>query len=185
MSFQVFRMVEKLRQVSLWATNEALLSRQLGRLVAQWEGALIRLQRHPSRSDLHLLSNTDELCASLDDSLLLLATLRASKYASSIEADLASWTGTLIDATLHTAFDVLYVQYRKSRVSLVCAGKLSSLKRLLEEYSAVQRKWNELEPIFAAADMQRQLQAESKLFQLVDKSLIDLQHDRWRGFMAQ
>ena len=59
------------------------------------------------------------------------------------------------------------------------AGKLSSLKRLLEEYSAVQRKWNELEPIFAAADMQRQLQAESKLFQMVDKSLVDLQHDRY------
>ena len=61
---------------------------------------------------------------------------------------------------------------------LLIAGKLSSLKRLLEEYSEVQRKWKELEPIFAAADMQRQLQAESKLFQMVDKSRIDLQHDR-------
>ena len=91
-------MVDKLRQVSLWATNEALLSRQLGRLMAQWEGALIRLQRHPSRSDLHLFSNTDELCASLDDSLLLLTTLRTSKYASSIEGDLAAWTGMLCSA---------------------------------------------------------------------------------------
>ncbi|KXJ04603.1 Dynein heavy chain 6, axonemal, partial [Exaiptasia diaphana] len=52
--------------------------------------------------------------------------------------------------------------------------KLALFSRTLDEWLICQRNWLYLESIFAAADIQRQLPNEARLFSQVDKSWRDI-----------
>ncbi len=77
----------------------------------------------------------------LDDSLVTLNTILGSRFCAPIRYDVTSWQ-----------------------------KKLNLLSETLDEWLQVQQQWMYLETIFSAADIQRQLPAESKKFFEVDKS---------------
>ena len=135
------------------ATNEALLELQLEKLINQWETTLFRVIRHANRSDMQLIGNFDEVAQSLEDSLSLLHTIASSRYVGEIRSRVDEWM-----------------------------TKLNTLGTLIGEFSVVQALWVQLEQIFASVDIQRQLQNESRVFQMNDKTIQEIIHQRFSLF---
>lgn len=113
---------DQLIQTSFEATQEAGLEDMLAQLNARW--AELELSVAPFK-DSAILCNLDVVTEALDDSMMTLATIQASRYVSSIASD--------VDRT---------------------ARSLAQFSETLEEWTAVQKTWMYLESIFSAPDIQ-------------------------------
>ena len=105
-----------------------------------WKHLEFGVMNYKERHATFILGGIEPVMEALDDSLVTLNTILGSRYCAPIRYDVTSWQ-----------------------------KKLVLLSETLDEWMQVQQQWMYLETIFGAADIQRQLPAESKKFFDVDK----------------
>ena len=118
------------------------------KILLVWKRLEFEAVIYKERHDTFILGGIEPVMEALDDSLVTLNTILGSRYCAPIRYDVTNWQ-----------------------------KKLSLLSDTLDEWLQVQQQWMYLETIFGAADIQRQLPAESKKFFEVDKS--------FRGIMEE
>ena len=111
------------------------------KILLVWKHLEFEAVMYKERHDTFILGGIEPVMEGLDDSLVTLNTILGSRYCAPIRYDVQNWQ-----------------------------KKLVLLSDTLDEWLQVQQQWMYLETIFSAADIQRQLPAESKRFFEVDKS---------------
>jgi dynein heavy chain len=133
---------DDIQRISTEATQESVLEEMLGKVKASWAEAEFQLTNFKDQKDVYILVGVDDVQALLDESMMTIGTILASRYVAGIRPEVEK---------META--------------------LKSLQAVLDEWLGVQKNWMYLEPIFSAPDIQRQLPAEAKMFADVDKGL--------------
>eukprot|EP00960_Hanusia_phi_P070417 767305-Hanusia_phi.AAC.13 len=133
---------EEIQRISTEATQEGVLEEMLGKVKQVWVEAEFTLHNFKDHKDVFILAGIDDVQAMLDESMVSVGTILASRYVAGIRTDVEKME-----------------------------GNLKSLQNVLDEWINVQKNWMYLEPIFSAPDIQRQLPAETKMFMDVDKGL--------------
>jgi dynein heavy chain len=87
----------------------------------------------------HALKSPEEIRVTLEDNILILQSLSASKYVRSIKARVTQWE-----------------------------RDLNIISDVIDNWMSVQKKWMYLESIFASDDIKMQLPEEAKKFQRTD-----------------
>ncbi|XP_057306686.1 dynein axonemal heavy chain 6-like [Hydractinia symbiolongicarpus] len=144
LNLEVYEHEELISEISMQASNEATLEQMLNKVKDYWKSADLELLAHTNR-DVAILTGIDDILTSLDDSMVTLANIRGSRFCLSLLPQIIEWD-----------------------------QKLNLFLRTFEEWILVQRNWLYLESVFAAADIQRQLPNEAKLFSQVDKNWRDI-----------
>ncbi|GBF88264.1 dynein heavy chain axonemal protein, partial [Raphidocelis subcapitata] len=113
------------------ASQEAALQEMLDKVVARWGGIEFAVIPYKESKD-----------AALEDSLVAVSTMLASRYVAGIRPEV-------------------------ERVE----RQLATFSDTLDQWVQVQKSWMYMEPIFSAPDIQKQLPAESKAFDHVHRQL--------------
>jgi hypothetical protein len=119
---------EEIQKVSTEATQEGVLEEMLGKVKSSWVNAEFQLSNFKDSKDVFILSGIDEIQALLDDSMVTMGTILASRFVAGIRPEVEKMEGSL-----------------------------RSLQSVLDEWLNVQKNWMYLEPIFSAPDIQRQV----------------------------
>ncbi|KAM8878755.1 dynein axonemal heavy chain 6 isoform 3-T3 [Spinachia spinachia] len=137
----IFSYGTKIQEVSEQASGEASVERIITKVEEVWRNTEFTVLSHGESKDGFILGGTEDIQVLLDDSIINVGTLSSSRY-------------------------VAPVKYRVDKL----LRQLTLFNRTLDEWLTCQRNWLYLESIFVAPDIKRQLPAESKMFQKVDKS---------------
>ncbi|GIQ86796.1 dynein heavy chain 6, axonemal, partial [Kipferlia bialata] len=127
------------------ASNERSLKTTLDGVAKQWDAIEFQLLQHKDSKDIYLLVAVDDIIALLEDHMVTVSALKASRYIAPIEAE--------VDA-LDTG--------------------LKTVAENLDLWLQVQKAFLYLESIFNASDIQRQLPTEAKQFKETQKFWIKL-----------
>lgn len=142
MQKNIMQFKDDIQRISTEATQESVLEEMLSKVKASWAEAEFQLANFKEQKDVYILTGVDDVQAMLDESMMTIGTILASRYVGGIRGEVEK---------META--------------------LKTLQSVLDEWLAVQKNWMYLEPIFSAPDIQRQLPAEAKMFADVDKGL--------------
>ncbi|KAK0138380.1 Dynein heavy chain 6, axonemal [Merluccius polli] len=137
----VFSYGAEIQEVSGQASGEASLETIIKKVEDSWKATEFTVLSHRDAKDVFILGGTDDIQVLLDDSIINIATVASSRHVGPIKAKVDDWH-----------------------------KKLALFSHTLDECLMCQRNWLYLESIFSAPDIQRELAAESKMFQQVDKS---------------
>ena len=132
-------------QIANSANNESKLVAQLNKVIELWTTITLTVVPHRDCKDVYILGALDDVSTALDESLVSIASISASRYVEPIRESVDEWNNKLM-----TLFDTL------------------------DEWTMVQRQWIYLETIFSSADIIRQLPEEYALFNKVDRAFKDL-----------
>ena len=132
---------EKIEAISTEATQESSLETLLKKVQDIWSTAEFVLALFKDQKDVYILAGVDELQVYLDDSMVTMGTIQASRYVAGIR----------------DAVDKMELSLR-------------TFSDTLDEWLNLQRNWMYLEPIFSSPDIAKQLPADSKSFNDVDKN---------------
>ncbi|KAL3678222.1 hypothetical protein R1sor_021178 [Riccia sorocarpa] len=134
-------------EVSEVAGKEYGLERALDRMQTEWIGINIEYKGWHNTGT-SILCNMDDLQTLLDDQLLKTQSMQASPYVAPFEDRVKVWL-----------------------------GKLTLMKKVIDEWLKCQVQWTYLEPIFTSEDIMQQMPSEGRRFMLVDK--------KWRNIMKR
>ncbi|ESS30654.1 ATPase family associated with various cellular activities (AAA) domain-containing protein [Toxoplasma gondii VEG] len=141
--------VQDILQIAADANAEKTLAAMLESVRETWATLqLVTTVYKASKDKLPILGSLDEVLAVLDDSLATLATISGSRAARPIQAD---------------------IEFEHEKLLL--------FQETVEEWEVLQRNWLYLEPIFASADIRKQLPSEAAKFAGVDQE--------WRALMKE
>ncbi|XP_044530905.1 dynein axonemal heavy chain 14 [Gracilinanus agilis] len=136
LELELFHYEEKIIEISTIATNEAALEKMLYKIIELWHNTPIRFSLYQTDAiKILILSSLDDISSQLEESQVIIATIKASPYLGSLKTVADDWD-----------------------------QKLDLFSHTLEEWIMCQRNWLYLEPIFLAPEIQRQLPAEAVLF---------------------
>eukprot|EP00163_Fabomonas_tropica_P002875 TRINITY_DN1232_c0_g1_i1.p1 TRINITY_DN1232_c0_g1~~TRINITY_DN1232_c0_g1_i1.p1 ORF type:complete len:4516 (+),score=1594.38 TRINITY_DN1232_c0_g1_i1:127-13674(+) len=123
------------------ASKELAIEDSLKGIAAQWEELELDIVPYKNQEH-HKLRSTDDLFQALEDNLVTLSTMKASRYFLAFETEIETWENTL-----------------------------SHIAEVIEMILQVQRQWMYLESIFAGSeDIRKQLPSECGLFDNVNTS---------------
>ena len=142
MKKNIMQFKDDIQRISTEATQESVLEEMLGKVKAVWAEAEFVLNGFKDQKDVYILAGVDDVQANLDESMMTVGTILASRYVAGIRTEVEKMESSL-----------------------------KSVQAVLDEWLGVQKNWMYLEPIFSAPDIQRQLPAEAKMFADVDKGL--------------
>ncbi|EPQ07948.1 Dynein heavy chain 6, axonemal [Myotis brandtii] len=129
----------EINEISTSATHEAALEKLLFKIIDLWKTTPLHLVLHHTETDeILIISSLDDLLAQLEESQVMLATVKGSSYSEPIKGLVDKWD-----------------------------QKLTLFSYTLEEWVNCQRSWLYLEPVFNSLEVKRQLPAESELFSQV------------------
>ena len=140
LQFQVGLYKDRIIAISTEATQEAALEQLLHKVQSKWATIEFTLNPYKDSKDVFILGAVDEVIVALEDSMVTMTTITASRYVGGIRAEVEK-----MEKALKLFADVL------------------------DEWLECQKQWMYLESIFSAPDIQRQLPNESKSFFSVDK----------------
>ena len=149
---------DQLAVISTEATQEQILEKMLQKVADSWAETEFVLNPYKDQKDVYALGGIDEITVQLEDSLVTMGTITASRFVGGI----------------------------RDKVEVLETG-LNLFSENLDEALALQRNWMYLESIFCAQDIQRQLPAESKQFFDVDgtwKAIIKTLKDTGNAFKS-
>ncbi|XP_064133022.1 dynein axonemal heavy chain 14 [Loxodonta africana] len=136
LTLKMFQYEEEINEISTAATNEAALEKMLFKIIDLWNSTPLHLVLHHTEAcSILIISSIDDVLAQLEESQVILATLKGSSYLGPIKDLVEEWD-----------------------------QNLALFSYTLEEWMNCQRNWLYLEPIFHSLEIQRQLPAETKLF---------------------
>ncbi len=138
--------------IAVQASQEAALIEMLQKVIDLWEECDMPLQAYKEMKDVYTLANLDDIVANLDESLVTITTINASRYVEPIRDDVNEWR-----------------------------GKLVLFQETLDEWMTMQRKWMYLETIFSGGDIAKQLPSETQLFTKIDKYWKNLMLLTWEN----
>jgi dynein heavy chain len=128
------------------AAKEEGVERKLRAVADQWAGEALAFAEHKQRGAVLLRpAETAELMERLEDSTMALGGLSANRFAAPFRAELQAWS-----------------------------AKLGAVGEVMERWLAVQAMWAYMEAVFAGGDIVRQLPAEAKRFQGIDRAFVKL-----------
>ncbi|XP_056136504.1 dynein axonemal heavy chain 6 [Lampris incognitus] len=137
----IFSYDMEIQEVSGQASGEASLETIIKKVEDLWLTTEFSVLPHHESKDVFILGGTDDIQVLLDDSIINVAAVAASRYVNPIKAKVDDWQ-----------------------------GRLTLFNQTLEEWLTCQKNWLYLESIFSAPDIQRELPDEANLFQEVDMS---------------
>ncbi len=128
------------------ASKEYQIESALDRMEEAWRGKDFTVKDYKNTGT-YVLADVDPIIQLLDEHSMTTQSLQYSPYKKYFEERIARWT-----------------------------AKLATVNEVIEEWLAVQRQWLGLQAIFASPDIMKQLSAEGKRFQQVNKM--------WRSTMS-
>ncbi|XP_063093605.1 dynein axonemal heavy chain 14 [Cavia porcellus] len=139
LTFKMFQYEHEINEISTSANNEAALEKMLFKIIDLWNMTPLHLVLHHTEMySVLIISSVDDILAQLEESQIILATIKVSSYLAPFKELVNEW-----DQNLNLFFHTL------------------------EEWMSCQRTWLCLEPIFLSLEIKRQLPAETKLFSQV------------------
>ncbi|XP_077934784.1 dynein axonemal heavy chain 14 [Halichoerus grypus] len=136
LALRMFQYENEINEISTSATNEAALEKMLFKIIDQWNTTPLHLVVHQSETvSILIISSIDDILTQLEESQIILATVKGSSSLGPIRDLVDEWD-----------------------------QNLTLFSHTLEEWMNCQRNWLYLEPIFHSVEIQRQLPAEAKLF---------------------
>jgi len=142
---------EEIAEIALKASKEAELLKMLRGVEAFWSISSLTVQSYKEKADTFILGNNDDLIAKLDDTLLTVNNILASRFAERIAPKVER-------------------QLKLFRY----------LQELLDEWMVHQRNWLYLEPILSSPYAIKTMAKEVKIFNSADvawKRLMKLARD--------
>ena len=139
LELKVMLFKDQLAVISTEATQEQILEQMLQKVSDSWAETEFVLNPYKEQKDVYALAGIDDITVQLEDSLVTMGTITASRFVGGI----------------------------RDKVEVLEEG-LNMFSETLDEALLLQRNWMYLESIFCAQDIQRQLPAESKQFFDVD-----------------
>ncbi|XP_034941913.1 dynein heavy chain 6, axonemal [Chelonus insularis] len=146
--YGVFEHQQELMEISATATSEATLENMLDKIQDTWKTLEFIILPHKEYKNVFILGSLEEIQSALEESNIAIQTISASRYVSPIKSRVDEWI-----------------------------KQMELFSTTLDAWQYCQQQWMYLEAIFSAADIQRQLPVESKLFIKVDRS--------WREIMRK
>uniref|UniRef100_F7F2H3 AAA+ ATPase domain-containing protein n=1 Tax=Ornithorhynchus anatinus TaxID=9258 RepID=F7F2H3_ORNAN len=136
LELKMFHYEDKINEISIMATNEATLEKMLDKIIYLWSNTPLRMVTHQSgASTVLIISSVDDILAQLEESQVLILSIKGSSHLGPIKNLVDEWD-----------------------------QRLMLFSRTLDEWMTCQRNWLYLEPIFLTPEIQRQLPTEAKLF---------------------
>ncbi|OQR91757.1 dynein heavy chain, partial [Thraustotheca clavata] len=126
-------------RIATEATQEALLENMLCRITSLWNEIEFEVKNHNDRKDVYVLGSTEDVISSLEESLITMNTILASRFVEPVRDE-----------------------------ALVMHKRLVGFQETLDEWMTCQREWIYLESIFSAPDIQRQLPQEAQTFAVIN-----------------
>lgn len=140
-----FRHTESIQEISGQASSEAGLEGLLKKVEDSWKATEFVVLPYKDQKEVYILGGTDDIQVLLDESNINIQTISSSRHVGPIKSKVDEWI-----------------------------KQLDLFGKTLEDWLNCQRQWLYLESIFSAPDIARQLPAEAKMFNQVDKSYKDI-----------
>ncbi|KAG8519328.1 Dynein heavy chain 2, axonemal, partial [Galemys pyrenaicus] len=135
-TLKMFQHEKEINKISTAASNEAALEKMLNKVIELWNTTPLHLVLHQTETYSSLIiSSIDAVLAQLEESQIILATIKGSSHLGPIKDLVHEWD-----------------------------TNLSLFSYTLESCMKCQRNWLYLEPIFHSLEIQRQLPSEANLF---------------------
>ncbi|XP_054190325.1 dynein axonemal heavy chain 14 isoform X2 [Homo sapiens] len=139
LALKIFQYENEINDMSTSATNEAALEKMLFKIIDFWNTTPLPLILHHTEIySIFIIPSIDDISAQLEESQVILATIKGSPHIGPIKDLVNEWDQNL------TLFSYT-----------------------LEEWMNCQRNWLYLEPVFHSSEIRRQLPAETELFSQV------------------
>nr|XP_015801752.2 dynein axonemal heavy chain 2 [Nothobranchius furzeri] len=132
--------MDRISEISAAASKELLLEQDLEGIRKTWEGLYLDIQPY-NKEDHFWLRCTEDIFQAVDDSLVVLSTLKASRFVKIFEQEVDQWE-----------------------------GRVSHVQEVVEMILTVQRNWIYLENIFSGIEKGNQLPHGYKKFKGVSAS---------------
>nr|XP_039247972.1 dynein heavy chain 6, axonemal-like [Styela clava] len=146
LELRIFQHRDLISEISTQASNESTLENMLSKLIDLWHHTDFKLVSHQSGAHtVMIITAADDVITLLEESQVTISTIKGSRYVTPIKTQVEDWD-----------------------------RRLGLFSHTLDEWMQCQRNWLYLEAIFTTADIQRQLQSESQLFNQVDRSWKEL-----------
>lgn len=137
---------EDIEDICNAAVKETDIEEKLAGIRAQWQEQAFTFAEYKSRGLVTLRpADTSELIVMLEDSQMLLSSLVSNRYNKPFKDEIVAWV-----------------------------KRLSTLDEILSLWLSVQQAWIYLEAVFSGGDIARQLPAEAKRFNNIDKSWVKI-----------
>lgn len=133
--------MDQISKVGDIASKEYMIEKTLLEMKEGWVGIDLDLMEYRDTGS-HVLRGLDDTLQHLDDNIVMAQSLSFSPFKGPFAEEIEQWEKDLV-----------------------------MTQDVLDEWIACQRLWMYLEPIFASEDIQKQLPAESKKFQAIDRNL--------------
>ncbi|XP_029311197.1 LOW QUALITY PROTEIN: dynein heavy chain 2, axonemal [Cottoperca gobio] len=131
---------EKICEISGAASKELSIEQALEDITKTWKDTLLDITPHKDGGH-YRLRGTEEVFQVLDDNMVILSTMKASRFVKAFEGEVDSWE-----------------------------RRLSQVLEVMEMILTVQRHWIYLENIFQGKDIREQLPSECKEFEDVSST---------------
>lgn len=132
---------EEIGEIALKATKEAELEELYLKIKEDWKTVTFDINPYKDSKDYYVMTSTEEVGEVLEESLVALSTILASRFADNIRTQVEKFN-----------------------------KKLSYLEELIDEWMECQKGWTYLESIFHSPDISKSLPTETKKFSQLDQS---------------
>nr|KAF6399683.1 dynein axonemal heavy chain 14 [Molossus molossus] len=137
--FKMYQYESEINEISISATHETALEKMLFKIIDLWNTTPLHLVlHHTENGSVLIISSLDDLLSQLEESQVILATVKGSSFIKPIKGLVDEWD-----------------------------QKLTLFSYTLKEWVNCQRSWLYLEPVFNSLEIKRQLSAEAELFSQV------------------
>lgn len=132
--------IDEIEDISGAAQGERSILNTLSEVKKRWEDISFTVVQYREIKDRYIITDVEDLVTQLEDDTMNVSTMMGSKFVAEVKNDVEQMERKLV-----------YLAY------------------VIDEWLKFQRQWMYLENIFNAEDIIKQLPAEAKMFQLVDK----------------
>ncbi|CAM6109105.1 unnamed protein product [Calypogeia fissa] len=143
----MIRYTPQCEEISEIAAKEYALERSLDKMQQEWMGINFEYKTW-KETGTNILCSIDDIQTQLDDQLMKTQSMQASPYVAPFEDRVKVWL-----------------------------GKLTLMKKIIDEWLKCQIQWTYLEAIFTSEDIMQQMPTEGRRFRQVDTV--------WRGIMKK
>jgi dynein heavy chain len=158
LDLKVMHFKEQLQIISTEATQEGLLEAMLDQVIASWASTEFLMMPYKDQKDVYTLAGMDEIITLVEDSMVTMGTITASRFVGGIRGKVE-----------------------------VMEKQLNLFSETLDEALVVQKNWMYLDSIFCAQDIRKALPEEATMFSEVDskwKAIIKTTKDAGNAFKS-